>query len=342
MFRKRSVNKHKARLVSDDKDECKADLSNKESGFDSDDVDNEFDEKEKAQQCLKTDINKLKSNLLNFSSENSTDNKIQIEMYNGDLGLTISQKVDGTFRRDNYDIINNSDSMMENLEKHNDHNNKKNECKKSIYERCNFDTLESRNPNIRQTIRIDYQHDICKDYKETGYCGFGDTCKFLHDRSDFTSGWKLDREWKLQEKKRQKLDSSSTFCDQKGNFNNKSGKSKFPSYCFICKKKWVLNENCNPVVTLCNHYFCEKCAFNQYTKSSRCFKCDAPTNGTFNVANNILTAIKSGTFDSEGDIEDSGGENKSETECKHTSEILSISESESEMGLNSDLGIQEI
>lgn len=25
--------------------------------------------------------------------------------------------------------------------------------------------------NVRMTVRIDYQPDICKDYKETGYCG---------------------------------------------------------------------------------------------------------------------------------------------------------------------------
>lgn len=27
--------------------------------------------------------------------------------------------------------------------------------------------------NIRATVRWDYQPDICKDYKETGFCGFG-------------------------------------------------------------------------------------------------------------------------------------------------------------------------
>lgn len=31
--------------------------------------------------------------------------------------------------------------------------------------------------NVRTITLTDYQPDICKDYKETGFCGFGDTCK---------------------------------------------------------------------------------------------------------------------------------------------------------------------
>jgi len=27
--------------------------------------------------------------------------------------------------------------------------------------------------HLRATVRWDYQPDICKDWKETGYCGFG-------------------------------------------------------------------------------------------------------------------------------------------------------------------------
>ncbi|ORM39588.1 RING finger protein [Babesia sp. Xinjiang] len=60
--------------------------------------------------------------------------------------------------------------------------------------------------NVRTTLRIDYQPDVCKDYKETGYCGFGDSCKFLHDRSDYKSGWQLENEWEQEQSaKRQKL-----------------------------------------------------------------------------------------------------------------------------------------
>ena len=47
---------------------------------------------------------------------------------------------------------------------------------------------------MRATVRWDYAPDICKDYKETGFCGFGDSCKFLHDRSDYKHGWQLERE----------------------------------------------------------------------------------------------------------------------------------------------------
>jgi hypothetical protein len=43
------------------------------------------------------------------------------------------------------------------------------------------------------TPRFDYQPDICKDYKETGFCSYGDSCKFMHDRGDYKSGWELDR-----------------------------------------------------------------------------------------------------------------------------------------------------
>lgn len=35
----------------------------------------------------------------------------------------------------------------------------------------------------------------------TGFCGYGDSCKFMHDRSDTKAGWQQDREWDAQQKK---------------------------------------------------------------------------------------------------------------------------------------------
>lgn len=46
---------------------------------------------------------------------------------------------------------------------------------------------------IRVTARFDYQPDLCKDYKETGYCAYGDSCKFLHDRGDYKGGWQIEK-----------------------------------------------------------------------------------------------------------------------------------------------------
>jgi len=51
---------------------------------------------------------------------------------------------------------------------------------------------------------MDYKPDLCKDYKESGYCGFGDSCKFMHDRGDYKTGWQLDKEWEEQQKVQKK------------------------------------------------------------------------------------------------------------------------------------------
>uniref|UniRef100_A0A383WNP3 C3H1-type domain-containing protein n=1 Tax=Tetradesmus obliquus TaxID=3088 RepID=A0A383WNP3_TETOB len=56
---------------------------------------------------------------------------------------------------------------------------------------------------VRTTARFDYQPDICKDYKETGFCSYGDSCKFMHDRGDYKSGWELEAEWEAEQKRRQ-------------------------------------------------------------------------------------------------------------------------------------------
>ncbi|KAL8869093.1 MAG: hypothetical protein Q9174_004529, partial [Haloplaca sp. 1 TL-2023] len=49
--------------------------------------------------------------------------------------------------------------------------------------------------NIRTITTTDFAPDVCKDYKQTGFCGFGDNCKFLHAREDYKQGWELDKEW---------------------------------------------------------------------------------------------------------------------------------------------------
>merc|ERR1719231_959698 len=65
--------------------------------------------------------------------------------------------------------------------------------------------IRSTMSNVRSTMRVEYwgvsgDGGICKDYKETGYCGYGDSCKFMHDRSDYKQGFHLDKEWERKQK----------------------------------------------------------------------------------------------------------------------------------------------
>ncbi|RMZ88160.1 hypothetical protein DV736_g4608, partial [Chaetothyriales sp. CBS 134916] len=59
--------------------------------------------------------------------------------------------------------------------------------------------------NVRVTTIMDFKPDVCKDYQRTGWCGFGDSCVFLHDRSVMKQGWLLDKEWEDVAKGRESL-----------------------------------------------------------------------------------------------------------------------------------------
>lgn len=134
--------------------------------------------------------------------------------------------------------------------------------------------------NVRVTCRFDYQPDICKDYKETGSCGYGDACKFIHDRGDYKSGWQLDKEWdEKQAKGGQAAEEESGF--------EVTEDDELPWACWICREDFR-----EPVVTKCGHYFCMGCAQKQFKTSRKCAVCGENTNGTFNVARNLVAKIK--------------------------------------------------
>eukprot|EP00919_Chromeraceae_sp_WS-2016_P073717 GHVR01174306.1.p1 GENE.GHVR01174306.1~~GHVR01174306.1.p1 ORF type:complete len:302 (-),score=77.53 GHVR01174306.1:111-1016(-) len=150
--------------------------------------------------------------------------------------------------------------------------------------------------HIRINTFFDYAPDVCKDYKETGYCGWGDTCKFLHDRSDYKSGWQLEKEWDEEQKRKQERVAMKLARRHMGEASSSSSDGSedsdgLPFACLICKAPWT--EKCNPVVTLCEHYFCERCALTHYSKAKGCAACNEPTNGVFNVATNVVTRMHS-------------------------------------------------
>ncbi|KAJ3015414.1 hypothetical protein HKX48_004601 [Thoreauomyces humboldtii] len=144
--------------------------------------------------------------------------------------------------------------------------------------------------NVRLSTRIDYQPDVCKDYKETGYCGYGDSCKFMHDRGDYKNGWQIDKEWD-EAQKAKALDPNRFLID--GEEGDAAGEEdagsddELPFACVICR-----NEFKDPIVTRCEHYFCESCALKQHSKSIKCFICGTATQGLFKPAKDLQAKIK--------------------------------------------------
>ncbi|KAI8348668.1 hypothetical protein BD560DRAFT_410650 [Blakeslea trispora] len=139
--------------------------------------------------------------------------------------------------------------------------------------------------NLRITQRFDYQPDICKDYKETGFCGYGDTCIFLHDRGDYKTGWQLEKEWEDAQKNKSRFGESDP---NQYAISEDSSDEELPFACLICREEFT-----HPVVTRCEHYFCEACAIKNYKKSPKCFACGAPTQGVFNTAKKLLERLES-------------------------------------------------
>lgn len=169
--------------------------------------------------------------------------------------------------------------------------------------------------NVRGTLRIEWigtsgDGGICKDYKETGYCGFGDSCKFAHDRSDYKPSYMLEKEW---EAKQQAIQDKKRLCwekrmkrkaaaaaagqedpDSDSDSSSASGsdaEAALPTGCPACERRW---QDCKsiPITTVCGHYFCEDCAMANYAKTPKCMNCDAPTNGIFNSAEAIEDKLR--------------------------------------------------
>ncbi|KAI0172958.1 hypothetical protein GGR52DRAFT_546826 [Hypoxylon sp. FL1284] len=139
--------------------------------------------------------------------------------------------------------------------------------------------------NIRTITVTDFAPDVCKDYKQTGFCGFGDNCKFLHAREDYKQGWQLDKEWENVSKGKKNVGGKVV-----SNRNGGAGDDdvdaaeealleKIPFACIICKGPYK-----EPIVTRCQHYFCLPCALQRYRKDPSCAACGAGTGGVFNTA----------------------------------------------------------
>ena len=137
--------------------------------------------------------------------------------------------------------------------------------------------------NIRTITVTDFAPDVCKDYKQTGFCGFGDSCKFLHAREDYKQGWELDKDWeKVGDKGRKGGKAIKSLAEAEDSEEEDAALEGIPFACIICKKPYTY-----PIITKCGHYFCEACALQRYRKNPSCAACGAGTGGVFNGAKNL-------------------------------------------------------
>ena len=117
---------------------------------------------------------------------------------------------------------------------------------------------------------------------------YGDACKFLHDRSDYKSGWQLDKMWEEEQKEQRRQEALVAMGEVEAEKKVDPADS-LPFACLICREPW--HAKSHPVVTKCEHYFCESCAIRHFQKSRRCFTCSEQTGGIFNTAKAIQEKI---------------------------------------------------
>lgn len=132
---------------------------------------------------------------------------------------------------------------------------------------------------------FDYAMPVCKDWKVSGVCGYGDNCIYLHDRTDYKNGWEMERDYDAAVKAG-KDPNAAAADDDKGEFyigsddeaDGGGAGAGGASTCGICKQTAEA-----PVETQCGHRFCAKCVKKRVVKGKLgCATCGAATNGLFN------------------------------------------------------------
>ena len=108
---------------------------------------------------------------------------------------------------------------------------------------------------------------------------FLDSCKFLHDRTDYKLGWQLELE---ANKKTSRFEESD-----EENYEIPSDDEHLPFKCLLCRQSFDSH-----VVTKCNHYYCEKCALDHHKKSRTCYVCGENTLGIFKPATTLIGRLE--------------------------------------------------
>lgn len=213
--------------------------------------------------------NKKDSNIINKNSIRY--NKIPICKFLNSSASNLSNKIIERINTMSYNSEKNS--SLDLIENNKDNSNKN---ENEIQNDKKLGPIKLTN-NIRGVNQIDYAMGICTDFKRTGYCGYGDNCIFLHDRSEIKSSWEIDREIKKAKLKELEMLKKGININTTELFTDKN-KLKEEITCPICKKELK-----SPVSTICNHLYCEECINDYYkNKSKACLICNKHLKGVFN------------------------------------------------------------
>ena len=134
--------------------------------------------------------------------------------------------------------------------------------------------------HVRSTCRFDYAYGLCKDWRVSGYCGYGDSCIFVHDRTEVKTGWELEKEWEKEQEEKRRIALSA--CE-----NKEEGKNEEIDE----KKKCAICQGNVEVTTKCKHEFCYKCCLEQFKKTAKCYVCGKDTKGIINDIKDSQTAV---------------------------------------------------
>ncbi|EFA78387.1 RING zinc finger-containing protein [Heterostelium album PN500] len=168
----------------------------------------------------------------------STTGSAKPMMSEADSSATLIEREDNIPENTDKESINNDDGIYRGMKSYNNYIEKKSDL---TYKGAGVKAgpIKITTSNYKTSVRFDYQPDVCKDYKQTGQCSFGDTCKFLHDRSDYKAGWQVEREYEAEQKQKKKDKES----EKERGFKD-TEEEELPFACFICRKPFE-----NPVMT---------------------------------------------------------------------------------------------
>lgn len=130
--------------------------------------------------------------------------------------------------------------------------------------------LEDNKVSDEKKIYMDFEPLLCKEFKLKGYCGYGDTCKFIHSRDDYINENKLTKKhWKKSQEEKKKDDPVEKVVVTKSD------------NCGICKTPFEADESKKLIQLNCQHIFCRSCFMEQLKQNKMdCPECGIDSKGS--------------------------------------------------------------